>query len=117
MKPRGIEIWKWLARKMMGLPSLPRLGLLGHLKMGPSGEDVPSKQTMSVILIGQRSLLLIPGGVSDWGDDPAPGGEPPPEPELLAPLYDDDPVGWELEWSDARVGWIMVPRPEPKPRP
>ena len=31
-------------------------------------------------------VSVVPGGVSDRGDDSAPGGEPPPDPELLAPL-------------------------------
>lgn len=96
MKPRGIEIWKWLALSRIALPSLPRLGRLGHLKIGPSGEEVP-------------------GGVSDSGDDTCCGGDPPPDPELLPPEYEDDPVGLEL--SGVMLGWIIVPRPRPPDTP
>lgn len=64
MNPRGIEIWKWLALRTMALPSLPRFGRLGHLKIGPSGE-------------------LAPGGVRERGEEPCWGGDPP---ELLPPL-------------------------------
>jgi len=32
MKPRGIEIWKWLALRTIGRPSRPRFGLLGQIK-------------------------------------------------------------------------------------
>lgn len=62
MNPLGIEIWKWLARRRIARPSRPRFGLRGHLKMGPSGDE-------------------LPGGVSDSGEDSGWGGEPPPEPE------------------------------------
>ena len=74
MNPRGIEIWKWFARRRIARPSRPRFGRRGHLKMGPSGEEVP-------------------GGVRDNGDETCWGGEPPPDPELLPPLKEEEPVG------------------------
>ena len=45
---------------MMARPSRPRLGLRGHLKIGPSGDDE------------------VPGGVRERGDERAWGGDPPP---------------------------------------
>ena len=103
MNPRGIEIWKWFARRRIARPSRPRLGRRGHLKMGPSGE-------------------ALPGGVRERGEETGCGGEPPPEPEPEPELKEDEPVGWELDCSGVRVGpgWIMVPRlptPTPNPRP
>ena len=38
MYPRGMDIWKWLARRRIGLPSLPMFGLLGQTKVGLSGK-------------------------------------------------------------------------------
>ena len=43
------------------------------------------------------------------------GGDPPPDPELLPPEYEDDPVGLEL--SGVMLGWIIVPRPRPPDTP
>ena len=40
MKPLGMRTWKWLARRAMGRPSVPWLGLGGHVNSvcgGPGG--------------------------------------------------------------------------------
>ena len=62
----GMLIWTWLARRIMGRPSLPIFGLLGQKNMGFSGDTLLVPPTggapgaCEVLLLKPMPKSLIP---------------------------------------------------------
>lgn len=86
-----MEIWKWLARRVMGRPSRPRLGLLGATNVGSSGgsrADIPVPVATAGVVAAGATMVVIgpvagvgPGGRvmgRGTGGPAGPGGPPGP---------------------------------------
>lgn len=75
MMPCGTRTWKWLARKEMGLPSVPVLGRGGHRNstcctaggenISPPTADVPKGVVGGGCSVWVMGLVTGGGGTSD----------------------------------------------------
>ena len=125
MKPLGIEIWKWLARSRIGLPSRPIFGRRGQTKVGVSergGDPEPNPRPRPLTGRMVPPVAPLPPELPTKAVAPAtwPGGGMPGGPrgevsELeRMPPTGGPPIGPAPDPGGAPDG-IMGPSP-PKPK-